>query len=284
MLPNDCWDLIHAHLTRDDVIAAKGLGFSARADCACRVPDAHVFARMVRGGMPICFSCAATVISAALDIRGPGRGLFFDSCNDPTASFLQLSVGIEDEDSCLSDWISTDLLTLTARKVLEDEGRWDCCDDCCDGAECCFCANSTVVERTTSSAGWCEQMKEYMRLATKRLAGMHEKNEERGYTDYSDSYQKCAPLICQRCGVFECKGDDTCPWFFGEASANASMAKETLCMFRNNKNKEVTARACLCGCGRDGRCVRCCAGLPCSYHFQRRKVLRYKPCFCKILM
>jgi len=302
MLPLDCWNMIFNHLSRDDVIAAMEL------DSGCIVPDARVFARMQHGGVPVCISCAHDCVLKALQLPGPRHQLFIESCNDPTGTLTDvLDILYDDDDETyLFVWIFKDLVTLTARKVLDSLPpiEYD------DQNPCIFCAN---VERITSTPAWRKLVKKYLRIAAKTLAQLYRKSEEAdkksGYTNilYMSERYECDPCICQRCGKFDCSGDKTCQWYFGEENVNKQLAliakeewkKETLlkikpCKCKHDQNNMIkhgfgpcTCSSCKNTYGRFvpdcKKCSKCCIDIECKSHFRFTNVSFYNPRFCKII-
>jgi hypothetical protein len=201
---------------------------------------------------------------------------------------------------------------MTARKVLEKtcESKGKGKDKDID--ECYFCVNSEIVESIVSSAGWRKQMKKYLRLASKTCRHIYRESEEAdrrsGYSNtmYASQIQDYGELICQRCGVFECNGDDKCPWFFGETNVNKTMAaitkvewtRQTKAAMKHckckNKSEQVEKSNGVCTCGSCKnaygnsvpgckKCSRCCIDIQCKSHFRRPAPPRYKPAFCRII-
>ena len=241
---------------------------------------------MAHKGLPICSACERSTVLKALEIGGPNRRPFILSCDDPTATFEE-SIG----EGCPS-WLERDLVTLTARRLIED----DSCISC--DKSCIFCTNSEIVESILSSASWRRLTKRYFRLAAKCLRVVYRESEEQDESTghcrarYITQRFECGPFVCQRCGVLSCEDDEECPWYFGEDNVNESIAetfadewtRKTLANMkpacRCSRSSSIVKKKqheCICGtcknCFGDHapckKCSKCCADVKCNYHFRR---------------
>ena len=210
-IPSDCWSLIQDKLSCNDVLSMKQVW----PECITHVPNASVFNKLIPGGVNICEDCAKETITKALTLQGPKRRDFTESCDDPTGTFDSYVNNLRDDDGeTLYQWIPTDILSLTTRRLLEHPECF------VEKYICGYCENFKIIDKITETPGWKKLMKKYIRLASKPLKELYLESNE---TDQESGYDNLAymmdrfdlpKIVCTRCGKLECSHNE-CEWKFG---------------------------------------------------------------------
>ena len=193
LLPTDILQLIIPLLARDGVASAAKVWPQAVEDQKLKL--------FVPGGMPICEDCFKRVVS----ISAPE--LVKHAHEDGTGTIALLP-----DDDDLTTWvIQDDVVTLFVGDFL---GK--VCKQTSVGA-CLLCTYKQDFLARLSSQEWQSLLGKYACRLSSDLEEFREENDDPRYGLQLRVYDSgLLPVVCPRCGNFDCDHSSSCSWFHGE--------------------------------------------------------------------
>lgn len=192
LLPVNLLHLIIPLLARDGVASAAKVWPQAVEDEKIKL--------FVPGGMPICENCFKCVVSTSVP------ELVKQEKHDPTGTIARMP----DEDDYETFLIHDDIVTLFVGAFLDKLYKQT------GAGACLLCIHKPEYLVQLNSKEWQALLGKY---ADRLSSDLQEFSQETSYAEWGrpSVYESgVLPVVCQRCGDFDCDHGNHCKWFYGE--------------------------------------------------------------------